>query len=63
VARLVIAEFTPELHAAELHAALAHAALAHRAGETVELDPLEDELEAEAHAVAASRARRRGARA
>ncbi len=37
-------------------------ALAHATGEAVELDPLADELEAEAHAVAARRARDRGGR-
>ena len=37
-------------------------ALAHRAGGPVELAPLADELEAEAHAVSAARARRRGGR-
>jgi CobQ-like glutamine amidotransferase family enzyme len=37
-------------------------ALAHRTGEEVELEPLADELEAEAHAVAAQRARDRGGR-
>ncbi len=37
-------------------------ALAHRTGEPIELEPLADELEAEAHAVAAARARRRGGR-
>jgi CobQ-like glutamine amidotransferase family enzyme len=37
-------------------------ALAHRTGAVVELEPLADELEAEAHAVAASRARQRGGR-
>ena len=37
-------------------------ALAHRTGEAIELEPLADELEAEAHAVAAERARRRGGR-
>jgi CobQ-like glutamine amidotransferase family enzyme len=37
-------------------------ALAHRAGEPVELEPLADKLEAEAHAVSAARARRRGGR-
>jgi CobQ-like glutamine amidotransferase family enzyme len=35
-------------------------ALAHRTGEAIELEPLADELEADAHAVAAERARRRG---
>jgi hypothetical protein len=35
-------------------------ALAHRAGDEVELEPLADELEAAAHAVAADRARARG---
>jgi lipid II isoglutaminyl synthase (glutamine-hydrolysing) len=37
-------------------------ALAHQSGEEIELAPLADELEAEAHAVAAGRARRRGGR-
>ena len=37
-------------------------ALAHRTGEPPQLDPLEDELEAEAHAVSADRARSRGGR-
>jgi lipid II isoglutaminyl synthase (glutamine-hydrolysing) len=37
-------------------------ALAHRTGEPPELEPLGDELEAEAHAVAADRARTRGGR-
>jgi lipid II isoglutaminyl synthase (glutamine-hydrolysing) len=37
-------------------------ALAHRTGAAVELEPLADELEAEAHAVSASRARQRGGR-
>jgi hypothetical protein len=37
-------------------------ALAHRTGETLQLDPLEDELEGEAHAVSADRARVRGGR-
>jgi CobQ-like glutamine amidotransferase family enzyme len=37
-------------------------ALAHRSGAPTQLDPLEDELEAEAHAVSASRARARGGR-
>jgi lipid II isoglutaminyl synthase (glutamine-hydrolysing) len=37
-------------------------ALAHRTGEAPELEPLGDELEAEAHAVAADRARTRGGR-
>jgi CobQ-like glutamine amidotransferase family enzyme len=37
-------------------------ALAHAAGEPVELEPLPDALEAEAHAVAARRARDRGGR-
>jgi lipid II isoglutaminyl synthase (glutamine-hydrolysing) len=37
-------------------------ALAHRTGEPVQLDPLDDELEAEAHAVSAARARSRGGR-
>jgi lipid II isoglutaminyl synthase (glutamine-hydrolysing) len=37
-------------------------ALAHATGEEVELAPLPDELEAEAHAVSAERARRRGGR-
>ena len=37
-------------------------ALAHRTGEAVELEPLADDLEAEAHAVAAARARQRGGR-
>jgi CobQ-like glutamine amidotransferase family enzyme len=37
-------------------------ALAHSTGEEVELEPLADELEAEAHAVAAARARQRGGR-
>ena len=37
-------------------------ALAHATGEEVELEPLADKLEAEAHAVAAERARRRGGR-
>ena len=37
-------------------------ALEHRLGEPVELDPLDDELEHEAHAVAAERARSRGGR-
>jgi hypothetical protein len=37
-------------------------ALAHRTGEEPALDPLEDELEAEAHAVSADRARVRGGR-
>jgi CobQ-like glutamine amidotransferase family enzyme len=37
-------------------------ALAHRTGEEIELEPLADELEAEAHAVAAGRARQRGGR-
>ncbi len=38
------------------------AALAHRTGEDVELAPLTDELETEAHAVSAERARSRGGR-
>src|SRR5581483_5464570 len=38
-------------------------ALAHATGELVELAQVNDELEAEAHAVAADRARRRGGRA
>jgi CobQ-like glutamine amidotransferase family enzyme len=38
-------------------------ALAHRTGAEVELEPLGDELEREAHAVAAGRARARGGRA
>jgi len=38
-------------------------ALAHGAGEPVELAPLDDALEAEAHAVAVERARKRGGRA
>lgn len=37
-------------------------ALAHRTGEPPELEPLGDELEAEAHAVSAARARTRGGR-
>ena len=37
-------------------------AIAHRTGEPPELDPLPDELEAEAHEVAAARARTRGGR-
>jgi CobQ-like glutamine amidotransferase family enzyme len=37
-------------------------ALAHRTGEEIELGPLPDELEAEAHAVSAERARSRGGR-
>ena len=37
-------------------------ALAHRTGAVVELEPLGDELEREAHAVAAGRARARGGR-
>jgi CobQ-like glutamine amidotransferase family enzyme len=37
-------------------------ALAHRTGEPVSLEPLEDALEAEAHAVSADRARARGGR-
>jgi CobQ-like glutamine amidotransferase family enzyme len=37
-------------------------AIAHRTGEFVELEPLEDELEAEAHEVSAERARARGGR-
>jgi lipid II isoglutaminyl synthase (glutamine-hydrolysing) len=37
-------------------------ALAHRTGEPVSLEPLEDALEAEAHAVSAERARARGGR-
>jgi lipid II isoglutaminyl synthase (glutamine-hydrolysing) len=37
-------------------------AFEHRLGDAVELDPLEDELEHEAHAVAAERARSRGGR-
>ncbi len=37
-------------------------ALAHRTGAAVELEPLADELEAEAHAVSAARARQRGGR-
>jgi lipid II isoglutaminyl synthase (glutamine-hydrolysing) len=37
-------------------------ALAHRTGEPPELEPLGDELEAEAHAVSADRARTRGGR-
>ncbi len=37
-------------------------ALAHRTGNPAQLDPLEDELEAEAHAVSAGRARARGGR-
>jgi len=37
-------------------------ALAHRTGEPAQLDPLEDGLEAEAHAVSAGRARARGGR-
>jgi lipid II isoglutaminyl synthase (glutamine-hydrolysing) len=37
-------------------------ALAHRGGEPVELSPLPDELEAEAHAVSAGRAKTRGGR-
>ena len=37
-------------------------ALAHRTGEAPELEPLGDELEAEAHAVSADRARTRGGR-
>ena len=37
-------------------------ALAHRTGAPVELEPLPDEFEAEAHAVSASRARQRGGR-
>ena len=37
-------------------------ALAHRNGDPPQLDPLEDELEAEAHEVSASRARSRGGR-
>ena len=37
-------------------------ALAHRTGEASQLDPLEDELEGEAHAVSADRARSRGGR-
>jgi hypothetical protein len=35
-------------------------ALAHRTGETIELEPLDDKLEAAAHAVSAARARARG---
>jgi CobQ-like glutamine amidotransferase family enzyme len=37
-------------------------ALAHRAGEPTQLEPLDDELESEAHAVSANRARTRGGR-
>jgi CobQ-like glutamine amidotransferase family enzyme len=37
-------------------------ALAHRTGEEIDLGPLPDELEAEAHAVSAERARARGGR-
>jgi CobQ-like glutamine amidotransferase family enzyme len=37
-------------------------ALAHRTGEAVELAPLPDQLETEAHAVSAVRARSRGGR-
>jgi CobQ-like glutamine amidotransferase family enzyme len=37
-------------------------ALEHRTGERPELDPLPDELEDSAHAVAADRARARGGR-
>ncbi len=37
-------------------------ALAHRTGESPELEPLPDELEAEAHAVSSARARARGGR-
>ena len=37
-------------------------ALAHATGDEVELEPLPDELEAEAHAVSARRARERGGR-
>jgi CobQ-like glutamine amidotransferase family enzyme len=37
-------------------------ALAHRTGEPPVLEPLSDELEAEAHAVSADRARARGGR-
>src|SRR5205823_14813832 len=37
-------------------------ALAHRTGEALQLEPLEDELEAEAHVVSADRARSRGGR-
>ena len=37
-------------------------ALAHRAGEPPRLEPLDDELESEAHAVSAQRARTRGGR-
>jgi lipid II isoglutaminyl synthase (glutamine-hydrolysing) len=37
-------------------------ALAHRSGEPATLDPLEDELEAEAHSVSADRAKARGGR-
>jgi CobQ-like glutamine amidotransferase family enzyme len=37
-------------------------ALAHRNGDPPQLDPLEDELEAAAHEVSASRARSRGGR-
>src|SRR5207248_2487328 len=37
-------------------------ALAHRTGEAPSLEPLEDELEAEAHEVSAARARARGGR-
>jgi lipid II isoglutaminyl synthase (glutamine-hydrolysing) len=37
-------------------------ALAHRTGGPVELEPLADDFEAEAHAVSAARARRRGGR-
>jgi CobQ-like glutamine amidotransferase family enzyme len=37
-------------------------AVAHRTGETPEFDPLPDELEAQAHAVSARRARERGGR-
>ncbi len=37
-------------------------ALAHRSGEAYELEPLEDELEAEAHEVSAARAHARGGR-
>ena len=37
-------------------------ALEHRTGEPVALEPLEDELEAQAHVVAAARARARGGR-
>jgi CobQ-like glutamine amidotransferase family enzyme len=37
-------------------------AIAHRTGEVPDLEPLSDELEAQAHAVSSSRARERGGR-